>query len=143
MSFSWKPPSLFQTLEVMVKELKDSQSPEGDLLLRKPGRSVLQGISSLRAACPLLCARRAGNGSDRGPGDLCLNQTVQYVPTQAPLPPSSKQTPDLKLQLYTYIHSPSDGLAYNIDIFFYSEKKNSPLEWPDWFAVFVYKRLLC
>ncbi|KAK2896814.1 hypothetical protein QQF64_005602 [Cirrhinus molitorella] len=80
-----------KTLEVMVKELKDSQSPEGDLLLRKPGRSVLQGISSLRAACPLLCARRAGNGSDRGPGDLCLNQTVQYVPTQAPLPPSSKQ----------------------------------------------------
>ncbi|KAF4105868.1 hypothetical protein G5714_013530 [Onychostoma macrolepis] len=43
----------------MVKELKDSESPEGDLLLRKPGRSVLQGISSLRAACPLLCARRA------------------------------------------------------------------------------------
>ncbi|ROL49617.1 hypothetical protein DPX16_15943 [Anabarilius grahami] len=85
------PTSLFQSLEVMVKELKDLQSPEGDLLLRKPGRSVLQGISSLRAACPLLCARRAGNGSDWGPGDLCLNQTVQYVPTQAPQPPSSKQ----------------------------------------------------
>jgi len=45
--------SLFQTLEVMVKELKDLQGPEGDLLLRKPGRSVLQGISSLRA--PVLC----------------------------------------------------------------------------------------
>ncbi|KAL7877794.1 hypothetical protein SRHO_G00044370 [Serrasalmus rhombeus] len=67
-----------------------TQKPE-----RKPAWRVLESSSSLLAWCPFLYCSRVGNGSDLDPGDLRLNQTVQYVPTQA-LSPRSKQGTELE-----------------------------------------------